>query len=239
MKILKLILTTFIFLLIATPVFAQSTYTITDVATHNTPQDCWTIFENNVYDLTTYLTNHDRFMDIREWCGTDMTEDFITKAGEGRDHKSGSYTLLEQYYIGTVVAETVQETNTTTETDQSTTVTSTNETKDVETNNPYNLILPLVLTTLLYWGSYFFVSKEQQKELTKIQWLLEYTSFLTLLIPALGFGIFMMLRYQFPNLWDIQFDFMYWHVEISLVMGVIAINHLLQRFKTYWIQLTK
>jgi hypothetical protein len=52
----------------------------------------------------------------------------------------------------------------------------------------------------------------------------------TLLIPAMGFGIFMMIRTQKPELRDIDFDFMYWHVELSLVMGFVAIYHFIQRF---------
>ena len=62
-------------------------YTLDDVKVHNTSNDCWVVFEQSVYDLTKYLPNHDRFLDIREWCGKDMTEDFVTKDGSGRDHR--------------------------------------------------------------------------------------------------------------------------------------------------------
>ncbi len=62
---------------------------------------------------------------------------------------------------------------------------------------------------------------------------------LLLLIPAFGFGIYMILRYRFPTLWDTSFDFMYWHVELSLVMGILGINHFIQRLKVYLLQLGK
>jgi cytochrome b involved in lipid metabolism len=62
--------------------------------------DCWMSFEGGVYDLSEYLPDHDKFMDIREWCGRDMTADFKDKAGEGRDHKPSSYELLEVYRVG-------------------------------------------------------------------------------------------------------------------------------------------
>ncbi len=80
-------------------------YTASEVATHNTLYDCYVIFETKVYDITNYLAMHDeKFMPIDEWCGKDMTEDFKSKAGEGRDH-TGGYNVLENYEIG-VLEET-------------------------------------------------------------------------------------------------------------------------------------
>ena len=222
-----------------TQVYAQTTYTIDTISEHSTEQDCWMVFENNVYDLTNYIQNHDRFMDIREWCGKDMTVDFKTKAGEGIDHRTSTYSLLENYLIGEVGEEVVKE-----ETPEKVVEEDVVETKDVEEEtktvikNPYNLLLPVLLTTIAYWGSYILV-KKKVFTLTKFNAFWNTMLFLTLLIPSLGFGIFMMLRYQFTNLWDIDFDFMYWHVEISLVMGVLGINHLIQRLKVYLNQLTK
>jgi hypothetical protein len=47
------------------------------------------------------------------------------------------------------------------------------------------------------------------------------------------FGIFMMVRIKRPELWDIDFEFMYWHVELSLIMGFVAIYHFVQRISQY------
>lgn len=232
MKIINILL----LLLFSTPVTASSEYTITDVAEHNTANNCWMIFEDSVYDLTDYLSLHDRYMDITAWCGKDMTEDFQTKDGRGRDHRSSSYSLLENYYIGTLVSEVetpVITDNTINIVD--TTITEENsENSTVEVSNPYNLLLPLILTTLIYWTTYFLV-----KDRRKFNAFWNTVLILTLLIPSLGFGIFMILRYQFPDLHNIDFDFMYWHVELSLVMSAIAINHFIQRLKQYLVQLGK
>jgi hypothetical protein len=237
MKILKLL---FLFLL-PTQIYANTQYTIEDVGEHNTPQDCWVTFEDGVYDLSEYLPDHDRFMDIREWCGLDMTEDFKTKAGAGRDHKEFSYAMLEEYYIGQLVEEkeeeqeedevSIQIQNIDVEEDD-------NQigTVDEKINSPYNLILPLLLTLVIYWTTYYIFKKKNFKKFNAF-W--NTLLFLTFLIPSFGFGIFMMLRYRFTNIRDINFDFMYWHVELSVVMGAIALSHFIQRLKQYLVQLKK
>jgi len=37
-------------------------------------------------------------------------------------------------------------------------------------------------------------------------------------------------------LYNIDFEFMYWHVELSLVMGAVAISHFIQRIVVYFKQ---
>ena len=230
--ILKLIFTIFM----PFQVIASSQYTITEVNEHNTVNNCWMIFEEGVYDLTDYLFLHDRYLDIKDWCGKDMTEDFQTKDGEGRDHKSTSYSLLENYYIGTLVSEVKVPVVTDNAMNVVDTIATdeTSENSMIKISNPYNLFLPLILTTLIYWITYFLIKDKRQFNAFWNTILL-----LTLLIPSLGFGIFMILRYQFSDLYNINFDFMYWHVELSIVMGVIAMNHFIQRFKQYLVQLRK
>ena len=200
-------------------------YTVEDVSTHSTASDCWMIYDSNVYDITSYLRSHDRFMDIESWCGEDMTVDFETKAGSGVDHKSSTYSLLEQFKIGSVDGEVDIILDTSSQTDTIV------EKKD---NNPYNIIIPTLLSILLYWGSYFIYGK---KHLKGFNGFWNTLLLLTLLIPSFGFGIYMILRYQFVNLWNIQFDFMYWHVELSIVMGILGISHLVQRLKVYLLQI--
>ena len=236
---MKKILITLFFatLLFTTPILAADTYTIEDVSTHNITTDCWMVYADKVYDLTTYIANHDRFMDIREWCGLDMTEDFETKAGIGRDHKEGSYSLLENYVIGTLVVATPEPQVTIAEEPVTEEVVTEEvvETVTPEINNPYNLLIPLLATILIYWTTYFIF----KKKLKKFNAFWNTVLLLTLVIPSFGFGIFMMLRYQFPKLYDLNFEFMYWHVELSVVMGVIGISHLIQRLKIYLAQLSK
>jgi ABC-type spermidine/putrescine transport system permease subunit II len=103
-------------------------------------------------------------------------------------------------------------------------------------SSPYNLLLPLVLPLAIYWGSYLIFKKENLK---KFNGFWNTILLLTFLIPSFGFGIYMMLQYKFVKLREVDFDFMYWHVELSVVMGAIAISHFLQRIKQYLVQLKK
>ncbi len=106
-----------------------------------------------------------------------------------------------------------------------------------EKKAPYNLMIPLLGSIILY--VLFF--KISGSALGKKYRLLSRRTFnffwntvlLLSLIPAFGFGIFMMLRYQFPSLYDINFGFMYWHVELSVVMGIVSIMHFIQRWRQY------
>lgn len=214
--------------------FLQNTYayTIDEVNLHNTPNDCWVVFEDSVYDLSKYLPSHDIYMDIRDWCGKDMTEDFKTKAGMDRDHRVSSYSLLENYKIGEIEsnqAPIIEEEDTI-------------EDKIMPKNasNPYNLIIPLLISNILYWIPYLLIKKRIIKvSLKSFNAFWNTLLILLLLLPSLGFGVFMMLRYRFPGLWNIPFDFMYWHVELSLVMGIIGVNHFLSRVRVYLLQLKR
>lgn len=224
----------FIAILLLPILFLQNSYayTIDEVNLHNTPNDCWVVFEDSVYDLSKYLPSHDIYMDIRDWCGKDMTEDFKTKAGMDRDHRVSSYSLLENYKIGEIEsnqAPIIEEVDTI-------------EDKIMPKNasNPYNLIIPLLISNILYWIPYLLIKKRIIKvSLKSFNAFWNTLLILLLLLPSLGFGVFMMLRYRFPGLWNIPFDFMYWHVELSLVMGIIGVNHFLSRVRVYLLQLKR
>lgn len=48
-----------------------------DVAKHNTDKDCWIIIENNVYDVTGFISDHPGGSDILiQMGGKDATNDF-------------------------------------------------------------------------------------------------------------------------------------------------------------------
>ena len=207
-------------------------FTRDEVAEHNTPDDCWMIFENSVYDFSDYIPNHDRFMDIREWCGMDMTQDFRDKAGAGRDHRPGSYQMLPQYKIGEIEADFVLE-------DPEILILDLEEDEVISAPpREYNILIPFLLTTVLYWGGYF-IAKKKGRAIQVFNGFWNTVLLLTLLIPGMAFGIFIIIRTQRPELWDIDFDFMYWHVELSLVMGFVAIYHFIQRFGQYKHQIIK
>jgi len=214
-------------------VIASTEYTESEVAQHNTTSSCWAIYENGVYDITTYLNIHNlRYSDITSWCGTDMTADFDSV----RKHQGEATALLESFKIGVLTTTTsTSVTNTIPET-----ATSEQTTSDVLTTveektiyNPYNLVLPLILGILLYWGSLLIFGKH----LKQFNAFWNTMLLLTFIIPSFGFGIFMMLQYQYPSLMDINFKFMYWHVELSVFMGVLGISHFIRRLKIYLMQL--
>lgn len=216
-------------------VIASTEYTKTDITQHNTSNSCWVIYNNGVYDITTYLNIHNqRYENITSWCGTDITASFNSI----RKHQGEATTLLESFKVGVITTTTTS--TSTADTTQETTpsdVTTTSEQTTNKTNsyNPYNLVLPLILGIILYWGS-LLVFKKNIKRFNAI-W--NTTLFVTFLIPSFGFGLFMMLQYQFPSLMDINFRFMYWHVELSVFMGVLAISHFIRRLKIYFLQLKK
>jgi cytochrome b involved in lipid metabolism len=213
-------------------------YTMEEVEQHNTPGDCWMVFEDGVYDFSEYLPDHDKFMDIREWCGMDMTEDFKDKAGIGRDHREGTYDLLGKYYIGQLETdEGLPATDTDTEAETVVVDVEKESTKPRE----YNIWIPFLLTTVLYWGMYFLIKKGSFLgiDIHKFNAFWNTVLLLTLLIPGMAFGIFMIIRTQRSALWNIDFDFMYWHVQLSLVMGFVAIYHFIQRIPQYMAQIKR
>lgn len=225
-------------------------YTVDEVATHKSSSSCWVIYNGGVYNITKYLGAHDENLNIRSWCGTDITKEFQTKDGRGENHKQSSYALLEQYKIGTVtkaVAPTPVVTEKPVVTEEPiTTVTPEpvveDVTQDVITSTPkeYNLLIPLLISVILYWGTYMLAKSNKIGGLNIMKFNGFWNSilFLTLLIPAFGFGIIMILNIKKPSLMDIQFDILYWHVELSIAMGVLAISHLIQRLGIYLRQLS-
>lgn len=76
------------------------TYTVTEIARHATPDDCWLLVSGAVYDVTAYLARHPGGAGlITPWCGKESTEAFATEDGRG-EHSSRAYSLLATYYIG-------------------------------------------------------------------------------------------------------------------------------------------
>lgn len=76
------------------------TLTSTQVATHNTLQDCWMIASGRVYNLTTYITQHPGGRQaILDYCGRDGTTAFDSRGGSG-SHSNNARNLLNGFYIG-------------------------------------------------------------------------------------------------------------------------------------------
>lgn len=89
---------------------STDTFTTAEVAKHDAGDDCWTIIEKDVYDITDYIPRHPGGIEeIVGACGTDGTSLFTerkTKDGEevssGTPHSSSAASQLEKLKIGTI-----------------------------------------------------------------------------------------------------------------------------------------
>lgn len=89
---------------------ANQTFTLDQVAGHNSSSDCWTIIHGDVYNVTNYISLHPGGNEILRACGTDATSLFETRTTEdgevlgGGPHSSDARSILAQFKIG-VLAE--------------------------------------------------------------------------------------------------------------------------------------
>ncbi|MEY3470797.1 MAG: hypothetical protein RLZZ223_147 [Candidatus Parcubacteria bacterium] len=78
----------------------SSTYTLEEVATRNTAEQCWTVIDSSVYDITSYVPNHPGGEgDIIKICGKDGSNLF-SKPQEHKD--GGADNVLSAFKIGTL-----------------------------------------------------------------------------------------------------------------------------------------
>ena len=75
------------------------TLSMAEIARHATPDDCWTVVDGIVYDMTTFIARHPAGSgDIIDMCGKDATDDFMGEhSGQGEPEK-----WLATLKIGTV-----------------------------------------------------------------------------------------------------------------------------------------
>ncbi len=84
-----------------TPTVESSGIAMETVAEHSTAENCWMVINNNVYNLTSYVSSHPGGKAIAEGCGKDATQLFETRPmGSGTPHSDRARTMLEKYYIG-------------------------------------------------------------------------------------------------------------------------------------------
>jgi cytochrome b involved in lipid metabolism len=83
---------------------ASAGLTMAVVAQHNTPDDCWLVINNNIYNVTDYIPNHPGGeQTIVPYCGKDATTAFDSKEkNPSRPHSDMARQILEQYYIGSL-----------------------------------------------------------------------------------------------------------------------------------------
>lgn len=83
----------------------ESSFTLDDVAQHDSVSDCWMAIMGQVYDFTDYIPQHPvPPVIISAWCGKEATEGMTTK-GYGNDHSPFAYQLMDTYRIGILATE--------------------------------------------------------------------------------------------------------------------------------------
>ncbi len=82
-------------------------FTSTEVSQHSSADDCWTIIDGKVYDITTYVPRHPGGNEIQLACGTDGSSLFNNrttaggeKIGSGTPHNSNAASQLSSLQIG-------------------------------------------------------------------------------------------------------------------------------------------
>jgi cytochrome b involved in lipid metabolism len=85
----------------------SKTITVAEVQKHASKDDCWTIVENRVFDITSYVPRHPGGDEILQACGKDGTSLFTQRktsdgqsVGSGTPHSSSATRQLEQFQIG-------------------------------------------------------------------------------------------------------------------------------------------
>lgn len=79
---------------------SNSTNTPTiDISSHNTKEDCWTIIEGNVYNITPFISMHPGKDRILVACGVDATDYFNGKLPKGRLHSNVAREILKKYKV--------------------------------------------------------------------------------------------------------------------------------------------
>lgn len=77
----------------------STSYSFKDVSAHKSKNDCWTIINGSVYDITSYVKGHPGGDNILSACGIDATEYFngekIGQEGGTNDHSSDSQALSQ------------------------------------------------------------------------------------------------------------------------------------------------
>lgn len=80
----------------------NSSYSMSDIALHNSSEDCWFAIEGKVYDVTEYVKGgkHPGGDTVTLGCGKDATDLFTNKVDKGQNHSDKAWNFLETFYIG-------------------------------------------------------------------------------------------------------------------------------------------
>lgn len=85
----------------------ERSFTLSEIATHNTSEDCWFAIEGKVYDVTAFIAsgNHPGGEAIVQGCGKDATSLFNNRPSNGTPHSAQARSFLPNYEIGILATE--------------------------------------------------------------------------------------------------------------------------------------
>lgn len=106
-----------------------------ELASHNSKNDCWLAINGKVYNLTDYIYSHPGGAgEIIKYCGQDGTKAYTSKDKIiPQNHSAQAYAMLAPYYIGDLNSVSAANTNT-----QNTNSNNTNTNQNTTTNLPAN-----------------------------------------------------------------------------------------------------
>ena len=87
----------------------NKTFTMAEIATHNSKTDCWTVISGQVYELTDFVNRHPGGNEVVRACGIDATTLFTSRTtedgqpiGSGIPHSQVAQEQLDQLKLGTL-----------------------------------------------------------------------------------------------------------------------------------------
>lgn len=88
--------------IVPTGVGLNKSFTVDEVAVHNTLSSCWIIVDQKVYDVTSYVSAHPGgSKTIADTCGKEATDAYNTRGGTGR-HSGNTNAMLADYFVGNI-----------------------------------------------------------------------------------------------------------------------------------------
>lgn len=84
---------------------SEKSYSLQDISTHASADDCWFAIEDKVYDVTPFIASvkHPGGAAILEGCGKDATQLFNSRPmGSGTPHSDSARKSLVKFEIGTL-----------------------------------------------------------------------------------------------------------------------------------------
>jgi cytochrome b involved in lipid metabolism len=79
---------------------ATKVITMAEVAKHPDQNSCWMVIEGNVYDVTSYIPEHQGGNAILMGCGKDATQMFNSRPNDGTAHGGRARSMLSGFQIG-------------------------------------------------------------------------------------------------------------------------------------------